>query len=236
MKDSEIDHLLEAARASRESDNGPDPEALNRIVALQQPLKPVRPLPSRSALALGLLLIAFAVAILGAARVGFFGIAEMAPWQRLLIFPALGILAVIAAHEFISAMIPGSLRRISSGALLTVGIAALLVVFALSFHDYQTTNFVSAGVTCLLIGTLHAIPVALLSWLVLRRGFAVKPIAAGLAAGALAGLAGLGLLELHCNNFQAAHVLVWHTAVVLVSAALGALTAFLLDRLISISR
>jgi hypothetical protein len=236
VKDNEIDKLLEAARASRESDKGPDREVLNRIVALQQPLKPIRPLPSRRTLALGLLLIALAVAILGAARAGFFGIEQMAQWQRLLVFPALGILALIAANEFISAMIPGSLRRISSGASLAIGIAALLAVFALSFHDYQTTNFVSAGLTCLIAGTLHAIPAALLSWLLLRRGFAVKPIAAGLAAGALAGLAGLGMLELHCSNFQATHVLIWHTAVVLVSAALGALTAFVLHRLTSISR
>jgi hypothetical protein len=44
-----------------------------------------------------------------------------------------------------------------------------------------------------------------------------------LAAGTLAGLAGVGMLELHCPNFQATHILVWHTAVVPVSAALGAL-------------
>jgi hypothetical protein len=30
------------------------------------------------------------------------------------------------------------------------------------------------------------------------------------------------MLELHCSNFQALHVLVWHTAVVPVSAAAGA--------------
>ena len=232
MKDSEIDNLLETARASREPDPGPDPETLNRIAAsVQASLKPVRPLPSPWILAGGLLLVAGAVAVAGAARVGFFGIEQMAPWQRLLIFPALGILAVIAASELVSAMIPGSLRRISSGALLTVAIAALLVVFALSFRDYQTVHFISAGVTCLVVGTLHAIPAALLSWLVLRRGFAVKPVSAGLAAGALAGLAGLGVLELHCNNFQAAHVLVWHTAVVLVSATAGALAAWVLHLL-----
>jgi hypothetical protein len=38
----------------------------------------------------------------------------------------------------------------------------------------------------------------------------------------LGGLAGVGLLELHCPNFQTAHILVWHAAVVPVSAALGA--------------
>jgi hypothetical protein len=237
VKDNEIDNLLEAARSTHSLESDPNPDALNRITAsVQQSLKPVRPLPSPWVLVSGLLLIAAAVAIAGAAHAGFFGIEQMAPWQRLLIFSALGILAIIAASQFVSSMIPGSLRRISSGALLTFAIAALLAVFALSFRDYHTTHFVSAGLTCLVVGTLHAIPVALLSGLLLRHGFAVRPISSGLAAGALAGLAGLGMLELHCPNFQATHILVWHTAVVLVSAALGALAAFLLHQLRSISR
>jgi hypothetical protein len=107
---------------------------------------------------------------------------------------------------------------------------ALLGVFALEFRDYQTTHFVSAGVVCLVTGLLHALPAAFLSALVLRRGFAVDTIAAGLLAGALASLAGLGVLELHCPNFQAAHVLVWHTAVVPVSASAGALGAMIVRR------
>jgi len=34
------------------------------------------------------------------------------------------------------------------------------------------------------------------------------------------------MLELHCANFQAAHVLVWHIAVVPLSGAAGALVAW----------
>jgi hypothetical protein len=36
------------------------------------------------------------------------------------------------------------------------------------------------------------------------------------------------MLEFHCDNFLALHVLVWHTAVVPVSAAGGALVAWVL--------
>src|SRR4051812_22850045 len=43
-------------------------------------------------------------------------------------------------------------------------------------------------------GLLHAIPAALISWLVLRRGFAVNSLAAGLAIGTLAGMAGVSML------------------------------------------
>ena len=101
-------------------------------------------------------------------------------------------------------------------------------MFALVFRDYRTDHFISAGVACLLTGLLLAIPAAFLSWLLLRRGFAVNPLAAGLVGGALAGLSGVTMLELHCANFQALHVLVWHTAVVPVSAAAGALVGWAL--------
>jgi hypothetical protein len=36
------------------------------------------------------------------------------------------------------------------------------------------------------------------------------------------------MLELHCVNLQAPHVLLWHTAVMPVSATAGALLAWLL--------
>lgn len=54
----------------------------------------------------------------------------------------------------------------------------LTKVLALCFRDYQTTRFVHAGLICLAIGLLHAIPTGLLSWLVPRRGFAVDAISA----------------------------------------------------------
>jgi hypothetical protein len=74
---------------------------------------------------------------------------------------------------------------------------------------------------CLIAGLSVAIPAGLLTWLVLRRGYAVDRAAAGLAAGTLAGLAGVATLELHCPNFELYHILLWHTAVVPLSAAAG---------------
>jgi hypothetical protein len=44
----------------------------------------------------------------------------------------------------------------------------------------------------------------------------------------LAGLAGVTMLELHCSNFEALHVLVWHTLVVPVSGAIGAILGWVL--------
>ena len=112
--------------------------------------------------------------------------------------------------------------------MLTGVSMALLGVFAYVFRYYHTDHFIAAGIACLLTGLLMAIPAAMLSWLLLRRGFAVNFLAAGLAGGTLAGLCGVTMLELHCANFQALHVLVWHTAVVPASAAAGALTGWAL--------
>lgn len=221
MKDNEIDNLLKkAAQPPRDL----DPLVLERIGdSIKSSLRPVRALPPGWLMAVGLVLVCVAVSLAGAARAGFFGIARMNMPERLVIFPALGLLACLAAVGFVHQMVPASRVRVSPGALLALSSVALPAVFALLFRDYHTDHFFSVGITCLFTGLLHAIPAGLLSWLILRRGYAVNPAAAGLLAGTLSGLAGVGLLELHCPNFQAAHILVWHTAVVPVSAALGAL-------------
>jgi hypothetical protein len=225
VKDNEIDGVLKAAQTP----HGPGPETLKRVTeSIRGSLRPVRPLPPKWVLSGGLILICAAVALAGAARAGFLGIDKMNPSQRVLIFSALGIFLVTAAKEFVNAMIPGSRHRISAGTLLGIGTLLLIGVFAVSFRDYRTDHFISAGVICLITGLLHAIPAAVLSWLLLRRGFAVDAVSAGLAAGTLAGLAGVGVLELHCSNFQAAHVLVWHVAVVPLSAAAGTSLAWML--------
>ncbi len=220
MNDREIDELLNRAKVH----HWPSAEMLGRIAeSVAGSMRPVRPLPRRWVLIGGVTGISAVVALAGAAAMGFFGIAKMSVLERSAVFSALGILLVAAASELVSAMIPGSRRRLSSGGLLAVTGLGLAAVMAFCFRDYQTTRFLHAGLVCLAVGLLYAIPAGLLSWLVLRRGFAVAPVSAGLAAGILAGLAGVGMLELHCPNFQAAHVLVWHLGVLLASAGLGAL-------------
>jgi hypothetical protein len=228
MKNEDIDEVLnKAARTSLDL----KPELLDRVSAsIRSSLQPVRPLPPAWVITGGLFLVCAAVSLLGAARAGFFGVEKMDLLERCLIFPALGLLAWAMASAFVHEMTPGSRRRVSPGALLALGCVALLGLFALLFRDYRTDHFFSIGIVCLVTGFIHAVPAGLLCWLLLRRGFAVNPVSAGLIAGALAGLAGVGVLELHCPNFQAAHILVWHTAVVPVSAAAGALVGWLVRR------
>ena len=226
MKDEEIDDVLKGA--ARDADVL-KAETLERISdAIKISLRPVRPLPPTWMLAGGLVLVCTAVALTGAAHSGFYGIEKMHILERALIFSTLVVLAWLVGIGLVHEVIPGSRRRVAPGALLAIVCGLLAGVFALLFRDYQISDFFSAGITCLLAGLLFAVPTALLAWLLLRRGFAVNPASAGLVAGTLAGLAGLGMLELHCQNFQAAHVLVWHIAVIPLSAAAGAFVAWAL--------
>jgi len=226
MRDREMDEILELAAQAR---HDVEPALLQRVAgSIKSSMRPVRPLPPTWVLASELILICAAVALAGAARAGFYGIEKMSVLERSLIFPVLGILGWVVAAEFVSEMIPGSRRRIAPGALLGIGSLALLGLFAVLFRDYRTNDFVSAGIVCLMTGLLHAVPTGLVSWWLLRRGFAVNSVAAGLAGGTLAGLAGVTMLELHCANFQALHVLLWHTAVVPGSGAAGASLAWAL--------
>jgi hypothetical protein len=228
MTDEEVDNVLQKASGAT-----PDvePALLKRIAdSINVSLRPVRPLPPPWVLTGGLALICAVVAVATAARAGFYGVEKLGLWERALIFSTLGILVWVAGKELVSQLIPGSHQNFSGVALLAIINASLLGVFALVFRDYRTDHFISAGIACLLTGVLLAIPAALLSWLVLRRGFAVNSVAAGLVGGALAGLCGVTMLELHCANFQALHVLVWHIAVVPVSAAVGAFAGWALLR------
>lgn len=224
MRDAEIDETLDkAARVRREV----PAELLQDIAnALGPTLKPVRALPPTWVLAAGLVLISAAVAFLGAARAGFQGVEALSLPASLLIGGTLTLLVCVTAVQMVEEWIPGSPRRLTPGGLLGLASIPLLGVFALLFHDYRMEHFVSAGLTCLATGLLHAVPVALLGWWWLRRGWAMRPASAGLAAGVLGGIAGVMVLELHCADFHALHILVWHTLVIPASGAAGALAGW----------
>jgi hypothetical protein len=228
MTDEEVDSVLqEASGVTPEV----EPAVLKRIAdSINMSLRPVQPLPPPWVLTAGLALVCAVVAVAAAARAGFYGVEKLDLSARALIFSTLGILVWVAGRELVSQMIPGSRQNFGGTALLTTISASLLGVFALVFRDYRIEHFISAGIACLLTGVLLAVPAAFLSWLVLRRGFAVNSVAAGLVGGTLAGLCGVTMLELHCPNFQALHVLVWHIAVVPVSAAVGTVAGWALQR------
>jgi hypothetical protein len=223
VRDEDIDDILKQAAGSTPE---VDPAVLDRVSGnIRSSLNPVRPLPPAWVLAGGLVLICAAVAPAGGMLLGPHGVQKMSGLEIGLIFPVLGALVYVSAVLCVAEAIPGSRRPAAPGVLTVSGCIALAAVFSLLFRDYRTERFVSQGVACLIAGLGLALPAALAVWWFLRRGFAVNSVAAGWARGMLAGLAGVTMLELHCPNFEAPHVIVWHIAVLPVSAAIGMLAA-----------
>lgn len=229
MRDGEIDDILKKAAQAQPD---PDPALLDKIAASIRPnMRQVRPLPPVWVLRFTLMTVCIGIAIAGAARLGFFGLHAMNNTQKL-IFLALAAFITVAAAAWATEMIPGSRRHEAPWNVLCAATFTVFALFPTLFHDHHTKDFVHAGLVCLIAGILHAIPIALSGWWLLRREYAVNPTGAALAAGTLAGLGGISMLELHCPNFQLMHMLVWHTAVVPVSAAI----AVLLTKLVQIQR
>jgi hypothetical protein len=199
-----------------------DPALVERMAAAaRRDLRPVSPLPSNGALVSTLLTVFFAVSMAAAAWLGFFGLLRLSPGSIALIFPALGGLALLASAAAVNAMVPGSRRPFHPAVLLAAGCLVMEGIFMLLFRDHSLGRFVPQGLSCLKAGLINAAPAGVLGWFVLRRGFAVDPAAAGIAAGTFAGLVGLTVLELHCPNFRLPHIAVWHLAVAPVSALAG---------------
>ena len=75
-----------------------------------------------------------------------------------------------------------------------------------------------------------AIPGGVLFWLLARRGVPLSAGAFGGTLGAIAGLLGLTVLQFHCLYQNAAHLLVWHGGVLVLSITAGVLVALAIER------
>jgi hypothetical protein len=187
---------------------------------------PVRPLAPTAVFALAFVVIFGAIAYAGALRLGIHGLPVLTVVQRIAIFTTLLALAVTAAFAAARSMRPG-IRTVSGGVVFIIVLIAAEAVFFSVFHDYRVGRFLHWGAGCLRSGLLCAIPAALLIWLLARRGYIVAPISTGAAIGALAGLAGLTALELHCPILTIPHVAIWHAGVLVISIAVGAFIGWL---------
>lgn len=221
MTPDELDRIL--AQAAGRAPHSVNPATIERAkAALPEQLAPVRPLASPWVLKSAFVAAFAAVSVLSAWLLGMRGLLALSGIQRAVVFPVLfagaGIAAVASARE----MRPAGGTRLGRFAL-AMSTLALLSAFALLLHDYDTRNFLAEGVPCLVAGLACAIPAAVVIYLFLRRGFVLDWPAAGLAAGTLAGLAGIAMLEMHCPILKAPHVMFWHVAVIPVCGMAGLL-------------
>jgi hypothetical protein len=201
-----------------------DSAAVERVSGIVLPTaKPARALPRWWMVALTLQVIFLGVAILGATRMGLNGVRVLNGAGSSLIFGLLGALGLVAALTVAAELAPGVKIKFDSKIIVAACTGAFVAVFVLLFHDFRMDRFASEGIDCLGTGLLHAAVTGLLLWLVIRRGVIFDPMAAGLAAGTLAGLAGFGVLEMHCPILKAMHLMVWHIAIIPLSSLAGCL-------------
>ena len=185
-------------------------------------MEPVRPLAPERYWVAALAAIFVAIAVAGAARLGFFGVNALSAAQLIVILGLLAAAAIAAAIGVAREMAPAGMRALHPAALAAISIGLFAAAAALLFRDYSVARF-GSGIRCLRAGLLFAAPAAAMTWIVARRGFILDRVAAGTGIGLLAGLTGLAMLELHCPILTAPHVIVWHAGVLVLSAAAGAI-------------
>jgi hypothetical protein len=219
MRTRDVDQILN--QAVNRPAPGIDGQAIERIKAsLPLSLRPVRPIAPVWVFAAAFFFVSIAVAAIGAFALGMYGVRVLSITSAAAIFSTLGLSATIAAVAIAREMRPAGGRHLGVFAFL-IGTIGLLIVFALVFDDYGIRDFVRQGIPCLRVGMIFAVPAALIVWFLLWRGFILNASMAGFAAGTLAGLAGIGMLELHCPNLKAVHIMVWHVGVVLLCGLAG---------------
>jgi negative regulator of sigma F NrsF-like protein len=196
-------------------------EIASMLLASHQ--KARRSLASRRSQIGALVLGIGAVSSLCAANAGFEGLAALGIWRSAALLTLTTILSVAAAGYVLKRFSPGSLLRLEFSTQLSLVCAVLVAGFLLLLKATPSGPFVAQGIGCLKAGLIHSIPAALIATLVLRGGFAVRPVLAAAAIGVFSAFAGVDFLEMHCENLSLWHQLVWHTAVIPFSAAALAL-------------
>jgi hypothetical protein len=209
----------------------PEPARVARIrERIMAGASAVRPLPSIAAMtALGL--AAFIVLGIGLAwPFGYYGFDRLNGTSGMAEYAAVLLVAAALMAGALGQAIPGSRRIVGPAALVVIGIALLCLTTAGLFPDFGLDGFVTRGVPCLRLGLVCAVPAAALVTVAMQRGFVTDRVSAGLTGGALAGLAGVGVLALHCPVLNAAHIIAWHVGAVAVASLAGAVTGRAVSR------
>jgi hypothetical protein len=172
-------------------------------------------------LACGVGVIFLAVVAVGSGLLGMNGLGALGVGQKIVVFSSLALGAVLLGLSMVRQMVPGSKHSLSPTALPAAILLGLALVIAVSFRPREDSLFVAVGLVCMRNGLACSIPTAFLFWMLLRRGAVLFPKLAGAAAGGLAGLVGLSVLEVNCPNMNVFHILVWHWGVILISSLTG---------------
>jgi len=118
-------------------------------------------------------------------------------------------------------MVPGSRHRIPPGPLPVCITILLTIAISILFKFQHERHFWGNAWACIRAGAPIGVLAAAPFWLVLRRGAVLSPSMTGAATGLFAGLVGASVLEIHCPNLAAFHILVSHLGVAMLCAVAG---------------
>ena len=188
---------------------------------LASDLRPVRPLPRSGLFLAALGSLCAMIAALGIYREGTAGFHAMSSLQSVSILIALAVCSAISASSLVHQIVPGSRHRFQPETLPAAVTGSLLLVAIAIFQFRDETSFWPGIWFCIRMGLSFASLAAVPFWLLLRRGAVLSPPATVTAAGLLAGLAGMTVVEVHCPNLDLPHVLISHVGTPVLSALLG---------------
>ncbi len=218
MSPRDIDKIL-----ARDEGGPPLPPDLASSIAgrMARGLKPVRPLPSAGRITAGFAFISAAILLLAALVLGHLGFASL-NWSAVIVtFGSLAVCIGLVSFALSGEMAPGSRRFMPSWTLVTAILLGLAVLSAALFPYRAEAAFWRNVGRCFPIGIGSGALVGGISWFLIRRGAVLNPKSAGALAGLLGGITGMAVLEAHCANFNAAHILMAHWGVAIAGAAAG---------------
>ena len=217
MTDREIDQALGARHVA--------PPPADRVKQIESAivgnLKPVRPLPPDRFYFTAFAGIFIAVCVVGCDIVGQNGWHALTSFQKICIFAPLAVSIAFAIVSIVRQMTPAATHVRSTAWIAVSSFLLLLLTMVVLFRPMQERAFLHNGLACFRTGMAYAIPASFIFALLLLRGAGLSPLLTGATAGGLAGLVGLGILEIHCPNLNVYHIVVWHVSVTLVCALGG---------------
>ena len=202
--------------------DAPSPATLRHIAkSIATDLRPVRPMAPAGYFFGTFLGIFVSIAALAIYRMGAHAIPVMTPLQTVTILGALAISTALLTYSLVQQMVPASRHRIPPRLLPAVITISLTIAIAVLFQFKHEQSFWAGNWACLRAGTPIAILAAIPFWLTLRRGAVLSLGMTGAATGLLAGLVGTSVLEIHCPNLDAWHILISHLGVAMLCALAG---------------
>jgi hypothetical protein len=184
-------------------------------------MRPVHPLASASIYFAAFAGIFVAICVGSWLAIPVRGWEALSDLQRALVFAPLIAIAALLAFSLARQMTPAAGYSRSAAMFAASLFLWLLVFMLLVFRPMPEVAFVHGAEACFRLGMLFAVPAAIMVAWVFSRGAALHPRLAVTTAGALAGLTGLAVLEIHCPLLNLYHVFMSHISVTVVYAFLG---------------